>query len=598
MASVLRAFIALFFVLTACSSNETGLVADLRTDYVAGLEVVRVTTSVVQVGATGPALLETADVPAGADLLAGYRIANFDLPPGTWEATVTLEAARGADLAGRRVIVDIPEGSRIGATLVVTRNCESVVCADDQTCQDGMCVDPRCSPETPSACPAPVCTADSECTAMGAACVVGRCRDGVCFSAADDALCGGGELCDPVAGCVPVGVDVGPMDSGVDAMDSDVADADDAGTDGGGGDEPLTGVTDLVAGFGHACAVAGGELFCWGRNARGQLGDGTMGADRPLATRTTGTFPGAVLGLAAGREHTCAAFANEVYCWGDNVNRQTNNSSSDLILTPSPQAIPSAPLTAPIGAGDRHTCATAASCPTDCEVFCWGSDGFGQIGVGMGMTGRNQGPAVSVGSTFIAGAPIAGGSRHTCSADSAGGAGFCWGDNDDGQHGSGSTDFVDTPNLSGAGNLTHLAAGDAHTCGIDTSGFVSCWGNNDSGQVGEPSAMTPVVIPVMAPMPTATDIAAGRAHTCAADTGGAVHCWGTGDAIGDVGVSSAPSPAGVRDVSNVVRVVAGDSFTCALTMSGGVLCWGDNSFGQLGDGTVGGSRTAARPVLR
>ena len=75
-------------------------------------------------------------------------------------------------------------------------------------------------------------------------------------------------------------------------------------------------MTAVAAGSGHACAVSsGGQVWCWGSNAYGQLGDGSVLASGPgeVAGITTGRL------LASGWRHTCAALdGGGVKCWGDN----------------------------------------------------------------------------------------------------------------------------------------------------------------------------------------------------------------------------------------------------------------------------------------
>ncbi len=81
----------------------------------------------------------------------------------------------------------------------------------------------------------------------------------------------------------------------------------------------LSNVTQLVAGGGHTCALtSGNQVFCWGLNDAGQLGDNSF-ANRP--TPTAITVPGGVTGfsaISAGAASSCAVTtANDLYCWGE-----------------------------------------------------------------------------------------------------------------------------------------------------------------------------------------------------------------------------------------------------------------------------------------
>jgi alpha-tubulin suppressor-like RCC1 family protein len=80
-----------------------------------------------------------------------------------------------------------------------------------------------------------------------------------------------------------------------------------------------------------------------------------------------------------------------------------------------------------------------------------------------------------------------------------------------------------------------VSAGTAHSCAVLGDGQVFCWGANDQGQLGDG---TTDARPLPAPVPSLTDVqqvAAGRAHTCARQRGGAIFCWGGNDAgqLGD-----------------------------------------------------------------
>ena len=103
----------------------------------------------------------------------------------------------------------------------------------------------------------------------------------------------------------------------------------------------------------------------------------------------------------------------------------------------------------------------------------------------------------------------------------------CWGYNDYGQLGDGSTTDRSTPvPVSGLGSgVIALAAGDAHTCALTAAGGVQCWGYNGYGQLGDGSTtnrLTPV--PVSGLGSGVVALAAGDYHTCAltAAGGGAV----------------------------------------------------------------------------
>ncbi|NLB13454.1 MAG: RCC1 repeat-containing protein, partial [Gammaproteobacteria bacterium] len=139
-------------------------------------------------------------------------------------------------------------------------------------------------------------------------------------------------------------------------------------------------------------------------------------------------------------------------------------------------------------------------------------------------------------------------------------------------------------------DVVDVAAGLAHSSAVTGSGAVYCWGSNEYGQLGDGSSMdrvTPVQVTGLGSGMQAVSV--GRDHSCALSQGGAVWCWGR-NSFGQLGDGTAVqrfSPVPVSNLSSGVQAIAvGGSFSCALNASGGVLCWGANSFGSLGDGST------------
>jgi len=299
-----------------------------------------------------------------------------------------------------------------------------------------------------------------------------------------------------------------------------------------------TAATQLASGNRHSCELlAGGTVKCWGSNAYGQLGDGTT-SDHTLPAPVSGIT--AASQISVGSDFSCAALSGgTVQCWGYNGSGQLGNGTVSGSLVPvTVKSSSTATLTglSQVAAGGNHACALITSTG---GVRCWGNNGYVQLGDGTTIDRTYASAAVKTST-----GPVTG--------------------------------------------LTQIVTGQAHACGLYSTGSIRCWGNNDSGQLGNNSTTNTKTAVAVSGITTATQITAGGSFTCALLADATVKCWGYNGSgqLGDGTNAGRQVPVSVSGLSGVTRITAGPTSVCAATSDGLLYCWGDNSSGQIGDGTL------------
>ena len=297
-----------------------------------------------------------------------------------------------------------------------------------------------------------------------------------------------------------------------------------------------------------------------------------------------------VSAVELGYYHSCAILDDgSLKCWGHNGNGQLGIGSYTEQSTPQLVSLGAGRTAVEVSAGDLHTCAVL----DDGSLKCWGSNNNGQLGDGS-STNSNTPVAVSLPSGRTA-VEVASGELHTCAMldDSSL---KCWGYNGWGQLGNGNN-YTDqnspqSVNFSSGRTVTQIAAGERHTCAILDNGSINCWGGNGMGQLGIGSVAnyrnTPQWISIGSGR-TAVSIVAGGHYTCAVLDNGALKCWGA-NSRGQLGLGSnvhreTPQSVDVGTSRTVVEVIAGGEHTCAILDDESLYCWGSNNVNQLGIGT-------------
>ena len=288
--------------------------------------------------------------------------------------------------------------------------------------------------------------------------------------------------------------------------------------------------------------------------------------------------------VAAGYYHTCSVMTTGAdLCWGRNSSAQLGDGTYTQRSVPNYVSGLTEGVEMP-AIGDYHSCALTK----DGGVKCWGYNDYGQVGDG---TTTERITPVDVSGLTSGVTEIGAGYYHTCALTTGGGV-KCWGRNNDAQLGDDTTTNRTTPvDVSGlTSGVIMVATGGYHTCALTTSGGVKCWGDNGYGQLGDgtwTTRKTPVDVSGLTS--GVVYISAGKYHTCAVLTGGGVKCWGrnSNGQLGDGTTDHSTTPVNVSGLSSGVSAVTlGAAHTCALLTGGGVKCWGDNGYGQVGDGTT------------
>jgi alpha-tubulin suppressor-like RCC1 family protein len=359
------------------------------------------------------------------------------------------------------------------------------------------------------------------------------------------------------------------------------------GTFGGWSDVPkpvlnLSGaIAGIVGGF-HTCAILSDRsMRCWGRNEDGQLGNGDAPTDRSVPQTVIG-LDGPVSAATAGGYHTCAIMPDAtVRCWGRNTRGQLGD-GTDRFFSSTPVPVSGLTNVAAVSGGGYHTCALLR----DGTVQCWGENDHGQLGNTLPYSNRpvevaGIGNAVAISTGFL----------HSCAVLSDG-ATRCWGHNISGQLGNGSVTNSSTPvQVGGLSGPIQIAAGGAfeggHSCALLPDRSVRCWGWNAYGQLGNGTttdSLTPVAVSGVGGLTwtssdatVATIDAAGRAAGIRRGTTTITATDGLG--------GTASTTLTVRSLEALSVAVVGSGSGTVSSSPAGIACGADCSESYL-DGTA------------
>ena len=328
-------------------------------------------------------------------------------------------------------------------------------------------------------------------------------------------------------------------------------------------DEPVVLANQFSSGYYHACVIASdNKLYCWGRNHRGQLGNNsTADSSKPVAVNMTGVLAGKTIKqISSGAYHTCVVASDDnVYCWGENMKGQLGNNStanSSVPVKVDTSGVLAGKTIKQISTGHYHTCAVAS----DDKMYCWGENNNGELGNGSTVDSR---------------VPVA-------------------------------------VNMTGAlagKTIKQMSVGTYNTCVIASDDKVYCWGSNAYGQVGNNSltdSNVPVAVNTTGVLAgkTIKQISVGHHRACAIASDDKMYCWGNnmGGALGNGSTTDSHIPVSVN-MSGVLagkvirRISIGAFHTCVYATDNKIYCWGSNNYGQLGNNSTANSGVAVATYI-
>ena len=320
-------------------------------------------------------------------------------------------------------------------------------------------------------------------------------------------------------------------------------------------------LTALGAGAAHGCTLSDdAKVSCWGYNIYGQLGNGTTtNSSVPVAVDTTGVLAGkTITDISVGGYHACALAGGAVYCWGYNIYGQLGNgttTNSSVPVAVDTVGVLAGKTITQIAAGYSHTCVR----DSDGKAYCWGNGTQGSLG---NNTTANSAVPVAVSTTGVLNGKtltaLTSGEGHSCALADA--MAYCWGYNFAGQVGNNTTTnalvpvAVNTATVLSGRKLVDISAGSSHTCALDDAGLAFCWGYNVVGQLGNntttnSAVAVPVVTTGVLNGKTLVQVGNGSNHSCAVDSTGTAYCWGfnTGGQLGNGTTVNSGVPVAVSD---------------------------------------------------
>ena len=354
------------------------------------------------------------------------------------------------------------------------------------------------------------------------------------------------------------------------------------------------------AGESHSAALTKeGEVYVWGSNARGQLGDETFGPQVSLPELLRVSNDSRLVGMSCGLWHTVAWTRDgQVYSWGDNTYGQLGVGNNDGRTQPSRVRSLDGVQVRAVASGDFHTVLLSKNG----KLLSWGKNNNGQLGLGAGFRDAFTPKTIPPFSEKSKIVKVAAGYGMSM-ALTADGKLYGFGDNSGMQLGQHKNRRLPKPTLirSPASLVfTQVACGKSHCLAINKLGKVFAWGTDTYGQLGlgESKKGTSIQKPEMISKIAShvfTSVVASATGSYAVTEKGELFAWGKNNA-GQLGLRSTKKPKYVPEIviksnddAGIVSLSAGgyafqyESHTAVVLANHDAYTWGWNTFGQLGN---------------
>jgi alpha-tubulin suppressor-like RCC1 family protein len=316
-----------------------------------------------------------------------------------------------------------------------------------------------------------------------------------------------------------------------------------------------------------SCVLAeDGRVVCWGRDDSGQVGDGPDRDGVMDPTYVVGLE--SVVDVSSRGFHACAATANgQVFCWGLNNDGQLGDGGEENASAP--VEVLDLTNTVEVVVGLFFSCARSATG----TVYCWGKNDQGQIGDGTAIK-RNR-PVAVQGLGRVERLSLADNMACALKAD---GRVACWGANRGNLFlPRGVTHSLTPVLIDGLEGVAQLSVGGDHACAVGGDGRTTCWGEPFNGFGPALGGSGVDDFEPIAGLPLAEKVCNGVKHSCALLADGRVKCWGsnlTGQCGVEVGDTVTPDGDPIANLAGVTDFTCGDYTTCALLEDGNIQCWG------------------------